>query len=199
MEELKTVTAASALKHPNWKMGSKITIDCATMMNKGFEIIEAMYLFGVPEEKVDVVIHRESIVHSMIETVDGAVLAQLSVPDMRLAIQYALTYPNRGRRQIEKLDFAKIGKLTFFEPDYKTFPGPIICRQAKKTGGTATSVLNASNEVAVARFLAGEISYPKITEFVCRALNEIPVIQNPSLEEILEADSKTRLAVEKYI
>ncbi|MBQ6809139.1 MAG: 1-deoxy-D-xylulose-5-phosphate reductoisomerase [Clostridia bacterium] len=198
-EELKTVTAASALKHPNWKMGSKITIDCATMMNKGFEIIEAMYLFGVPEEKVDVVIHRESIVHSMIETVDGAVLAQLSVPDMRLAIQYALTYPNRGRRQIEKLDFAKIGKLTFFEPDYKTFPGPIICRQAKKTGGTATSVLNASNEVAVARFLAGEISYPKITEFVCRALNEIPVIQNPSLEEILEADSKTRLAVEKYI
>jgi len=198
-EELKNVTAESALKHPNWKMGSKITIDCATMMNKGFEIIEAMYLFGVPDEKVDVLVHRESIVHSMIETVDGAILAQLSVPDMRLAIQYALTYPNRGARQIEKLDLAKIAKLSFYEPDYQTFPAPLICRAAKKTGGTATAVLNAANEIAVERFLKGEISYPKIIEFVEKALNDIPLISNPTLEEIIEIDRKTRLSVEKYI
>lgn len=197
--ELKNVTAASALKHPNWKMGSKITIDCATMMNKGFEILEAMYLFGVPDEKVEVLVHRESIVHSMIETVDGAILAQLSVPDMRLAIQYALTYPERGERVIEKLDLAKIGKLTFFEPDYKTFPAPLICRAAKKIGGTATSVLNASNEIAVGRFLKGDISYPKILEFVERALNDIPVISSPTLDEIIEVDAKTRIEVQKYI
>lgn len=198
-EELAKVTAASALKHPNWKMGSKITIDCATMMNKGFEIIEAMYLFGVPDEKIDVLVHRESIVHSMIEMVDGSVLAQLSVPDMRLAIQYALTYPNRGNRQIDKLDLAKITKLTFYEPDYKTFPAPLICRAAKKTGGTATAVLNASNEIAVERFLKGDISYPKIVEFVERALNEITLISSPTLDEIIDVDRKTRLLVEKYI
>ncbi|MBQ7015115.1 MAG: 1-deoxy-D-xylulose-5-phosphate reductoisomerase [Clostridia bacterium] len=197
--ELEKVTAESALKHPNWKMGSKITIDCATMMNKGFEIIEAMYLFGVPDEKIDVLVHRESIVHSMIETVDGSVLAQLSVPDMRLAIQYALTYPNRSGRQIDKLDLAKIAKLTFYEPDYKTFPAPLICRAAKKTGGTATAVLNASNEIAVERFLKGDIRYPKIVEFVERALNDIPLISTPTLEDILEIDRKTRLTVEKYI
>ncbi len=198
-EELKNVTAASALKHPNWKMGSKITIDCATMMNKGFEILEAMYLFGVPDEKVDVLVHRESIVHSMIETVDGSVIAQLSVPDMRLAIQYALTYPGRGARVIDKLDLAKISKLTFFEPDYKNFPAPLMCRAAKKVGGTATSVLNASNEVAVERFLKGEITYPKIIDFVSKALDSIPVITNPSLEEIVEVDAKARLEVQKYI
>ncbi len=198
-EELSNVTAASALKHPNWKMGSKITIDCATMMNKGFEIIEAMYLFGVPDEKVDVLVHRESIVHSMIETVDGSVLAQLSVPDMRLAIQYALTYPNRGNRQIDKLDLAKIAKLTFYEPDYKTFPAPLICRAAKKTGGTATAVLNASNEIAVERFLKGDISYPKIVEFVERALNDVTHVSSPTLDDIIDVDRKTRLLVEKYI
>ena len=197
--ELKKVTASSALKHPNWKMGSKITIDCATMMNKGFEILEAMYLFGVPDEKVDVLVHRESIVHSMIETVDGAILAQLSVPDMRLAIQYALTYPSRGERVIDKLDLAKIRNLTFFEPDYKTFPAPLICRAAKKTGGTATAVLNASNEIAVERFLKDDISYPKIVEFVEKALNDIPLIKTPTLEEIIEVDAKTRLTVQKYI
>ena len=198
-EELANVTAVSALKHPNWKMGSKITIDCATMMNKGFEIIEAMYLFGVPDEKIDVLVHRESIVHSMIEMVDGSVLAQLSVPDMRLAIQYALTYPNRGNRQIDKLDLAKIAKLTFYEPDYKTFPAPLICRAAKKSGGTATAVLNASNEIAVERFLKGDISYPKIVEFVERALNDVSLISSPTLDEIIEVDCKTRLLVAKYI
>ena len=197
--ELNNVTASSALKHPNWKMGSKITIDCATMMNKGFEILEAMHLFGVTDNMVDVVVHRESIVHSMIETVDGSVLAQMSVPDMRLAIQYALTYPERGARQIDKLDLTKIGKLTFFEPDYRTFPAPLICREAKRIGGTATAVLNASNEEAVERFLKGDISYPKIVEFVKRALNDFAVISNPTLDEIIEMDKKTRLSVRKYI
>ena len=197
--ELNGVTAASALKHPNWKMGSKITIDCATMMNKGFEILEAMHLFGVSDSMVDVVVHRESIVHSMIETIDGSVLAQMSVPDMRLAIQYALTYPERGLRQIDKLDLTKIGKLTFFEPDYKAFPAPLICREAKRTGGTATAVLNASNEEAVERFLKGDISYPKIVEFVSRALNDFAVISNPTLEDIINIDREARLAVRKYI
>lgn len=198
-DELKSVTADAALKHPNWKMGSKITIDCATMMNKGFEVIEAMQLFGVPGECVDILIHRESIIHSMVELCDGAVLAQLSVPDMRLAIQYALTYPERKESGINRLDLASVGKLTFFKPDYEAFPAPLICRQAKKTGGTATAVLNAANEEAVSLFLRGAITFPQITEFAERALSEADIKTSPSIEEIIAADIKTRETVKKYV
>lgn len=199
LSELQHVTVTSALKHPNWKMGAKITIDCATMMNKGFEIIEAMSLFNVPSEKVDIVIHRESIIHSMVETVDGSVLAQLSVPDMRLAIQYALTYPDRVKCSVDRLNIEQIGKLTFYKPDYEVFPAPLICRNAKKIGGTATAVLNAANEIAVERFLCGDITFPQITDFVERALDEVSVITDPTLEDIIETDSITRGLVKKYL
>ena len=191
-EQLKKVTKADALKHPNWKMGAKITIDCATLMNKGLEVIEAMRLYRVPVEQVDVLIHRQSIVHSMVETVDGAVMAQLGTPDMRLPIQLALTYPERTACPVDRLDLTKSGGLTFSKPDMDAFPCLKLARECAKAGGTACPVMNGANEEAVAMFLNDEIGFYDIYDLVSGAVRAVPFIQNPSLEEILEADRLAR-------
>ena len=191
-EQLKKVTKADALKHPNWKMGAKITIDCATLMNKGLEVIEAMRLYRVPVEQVDVLIHRQSIVHSMVETVDGAVMAQLGAPDMRLPIQLALTYHERSSCPVDRLDLTKSGSLTFAQPDMDAFPCLKLARECAKAGGTACPVMNGANEEAVAMFLNDEIGFYDIYDLVSGAVNTVPFIQNPTLEEILEADRLAR-------
>ena len=194
-EELKTVTQADALKHPNWKMGAKITIDCATLMNKGLEVIEAMRLYRMPLEKVDVVIHRQSVVHSMVEFTDGAVMAQLGTPDMRLPIQLALTYPQRIPCPVEPLDLLSCGPLTFSKPDMENFPCLALAYECAKKGGTACPAMNGANEEAVAMFLRNEIGFYDIYRLVSQAVEAVPFLQNPTLEEILEADRQARAAV----
>ena len=192
--ELAGVTKADALRHPNWKMGPKITVDCATLMNKGLEVIEAMRLYELPPEKVDVVIHRQSIVHSLVEFTDGAMLAQLGVPDMRIPIQLALTYPNRTGNPAPGLDLLSCPPLTFFAPDPETFPCFAIALEAARTGGTACAAMNGANEAAVAKFLNDEIGFYDIPRLVRRAMDAVPFVAEPTLEQILEAD---RLAREK--
>jgi len=194
-EALAKVTKADALKHPNWKMGPKITIDCATLMNKGLEVIEAMRLYSMPLEKVDVVIHRQSIVHSLVEFTDGAVMAQLGAPDMRLPIQLAFTYPKRKNCVVEKLDLTACGSLTFCKPDMEAFPCLALARECAKAGGTACPTMNGANEEAVAMFLRDEIGFYDIYHRVARAVEEVPFIADPTLEQILEADRLARLAV----
>ena len=194
-EELKTVTQADALKHPNWKMGAKITIDCATLMNKGLEVIEAMRLYRMPLEKVDVVIHRQSVVHSMVEFTDGAVMAQMGTPDMRLPIQLALTYPERIPCPVEPLDLIGCGPQTFSEPDLENFPCLALAYRCARQGGTACPAMNGANEEAVAMFLKNEIGFYDIYRLVSQAVEQVPFIQDPTLEEILEADRLARLAV----
>ena len=194
-EQLQQVTKADALKHPNWKMGAKITIDCATLMNKGLEVIEAMRLYRMPLEKVDVVVHRQSIVHSIVEFVDGAVMAQLGVPDMRVPIQLALTYPQRVSCPVDALDFLKCGPLTFSEPDVENFPCLALARACGKAGGTACPAMNGANEEAVAMFLNDEIGFYDIYRLVNQAVEAVSFIQNPNLEQVLEADKLARLAV----
>lgn len=194
-EELKTVTKADALKHPNWKMGAKITIDCATLMNKGLEVIEAMRLYRMPLDRVDVAIHRQSIVHSMVEFTDGAVMAQLGTPDMRLPIQLALTYPERLPSPVERLDLFRCGELSFQKPDLESFPCLKLAYQCAKRGGTACPVMNGANEEAVASFLRDEIGFYDIYRLVSQAVEKVPFVENPSLEEILESDRLAREAV----
>ena len=194
-EELGVVTKADALRHPNWKMGAKITIDCATLMNKGLEVIEAMRLYDLPLEQVDVLIHRQSIVHSMVEFVDGAVMAQLGSPDMRLPIQLAMTYPERMPCPAPALDLTTCGALTFTAPDMEAFPCLALARECAKRGGTACPAMNGANEEAVALFLNDEIGFYDIYSLVSRAVETVPFIQHPSLDEILEADRLARLAV----
>ncbi|MDY4507868.1 MAG: 1-deoxy-D-xylulose-5-phosphate reductoisomerase [Candidatus Faecousia sp.] len=194
-EELKTVTPADALKHPNWKMGAKITIDCATLMNKGLEVIEAMRLYRMPLEQVDVVIHRQSVVHSMVEFTDGAVMAQLGTPDMRLPIQLALTYPQRIPSPVEPLDLLTCGPLTFCKPDMENFPCLALAYECAKKGGTACPAMNGANEEAVAMFLRNEIGFYDIYRLVSQAVEAVPFLKNPTLEEILEADRLARAAV----
>ena len=194
-EQLRRVTKADALKHPNWKMGPKITVDCATLMNKGLEVIEAMRLYRVPLEQVEVLIHRQSIVHSLVEFTDGAVMAQLGTPDMRLPIQLALTYPERVESPVERLDLTKCAALTFCHPDYEKFPCLALARDCAKRGGTACPAMNGANEEAVALFLADKIGFYDIYRLVAQAVEQVPFIQNPTLEEILEADRLARLAV----
>ena len=194
-EELKTVTPADALKHPNWKMGAKITIDCATLMNKGLEVIEAMRLYRMPLEQVDVVIHRQSVVHSMVEFTDGAVMAQLGTPDMRLPIQLALTYPQRIPSPVEPLDLLTCGPLTFCKPDMENFPCLALAYECAKKGGTACPAMNGANEEAVAMFLRNEIGFYDIYHLVSQAVEAVPFLKNPTLEEILEADRLARAAV----
>lgn len=194
-EELKKVTKSDALKHPNWKMGAKITIDCATLMNKGLEVIEAMRLYHLPLEQVDVVIHRQSIAHSFVEFVDGAVMAQLGTPDMRLPIQLSLTYPERTVCPVEPLDLTKCGALTFCDPDLESFPCLALARHCAKKGGNACAAMNGANEEAVALFLADRIGFYDIYELVARAVEEVPFIQDPSLDDILEADRLARASV----
>ena len=194
-EQLQTVTKADALKHPNWKMGAKITIDCATLMNKGLEVIEAMRLYEMPLERVDVVIHRQSIIHSMVEYVDGAVMAQMGAPDMRLPIQLALTYPDRTVCPVEPLDLISCGPLTFSAPDFECFPCLKLAMDCAKKGGTACPVMNGANEEAVAMFLRDEIGFYDIYRLVRHAVDTVPFIQNPTLDEILESDRLARKCV----
>ena len=194
-EELERVTAADALRHPNWHMGPKITVDSATLMNKGLEIIEAMRLYRLPAEQVQAVIHRQSIVHSLVEYRDGALLAQLGTPDMKLPIRYALTYPYRAESPDAPLDLLTCGALTFAPPDETAFPCLRLARQAAKTGGTACAILNGANEAAVGLFLAGEIGFNDIPRRVERAMERVPVQYKPSLADILEADGAARREV----
>lgn len=194
-EQLRRVTKADALKHPNWKMGPKITVDCATLMNKGLEVIEAMRLYRVPLEQVEVLIHRQSIVHSLVEFTDGAVMAQLGTPDMRLPIQLALTYPERVESPVGRLDLTRCAALTFCHPDYEKFPCLALARDCAKRGGTACPAMNGANEEAVALFLADKIGFYDIYRLVAQAVEQVPFIQDPTLEEILEADRLARLAV----
>ena len=190
-EELKNVTRADALKHPNWKMGAKITIDCSTLMNKGLEVIEAMRLYDVPLEQIQVLIHRQSIVHSMVEYVDGAVMAQLGAPDMRLPIQLALTYPERCVCPVENLDMTA-QPLVFSHPDLQSFPCLQLAMDAAKLGGTACPVMNGANEAAVALYLDDKIGFYDIYELVKGAMETIPFIADPTLDEILECDAAAR-------
>ena len=196
-EELGVVTKADALKHPNWKMGAKITIDCSTLMNKGLEVIEAMRLYEMPLEQVDVVIHRQSIVHSMVEFVDGAVMAQMGAPDMRLPIQLALTYPERMACPVDGLDLLACGPLTFTKPDLDSFPCLALAMKCAKQGGTACPAMNGANEEAVAMYLKDEIGFYDIYRLVSQAVDSVPFIENPTLEEILESDRLAREAVRR--
>ena len=195
VEQLQKVTKADALRHPTWKMGPKITIDCATLMNKGLEVIEAMRLYDLPLEQVDVVIHRQSIVHSMVEFTDGAVMAQLGAPDMRLPIQLAMTYPDRCDSPVEKLDLLNCPPLAFAAPDMEAFPCLALARACAKTGGTACPAMNGANEEAVALYLEDKIGFYDIFRLVAGAVEEVPFIKNPTLEQILEADRLARQAV----
>ena len=195
--ELETVTRAQALKHPNWAMGAKITIDSATLMNKGLEFIEAMRLYDVPPEQISVVVHRESIIHSLVEYCDGSVLAQLGMPDMRLPIQYALTWPERVPGPAHTLDLLTCGPLHFAPPDLETFPCLALAIQAARTGGTAPAVMNGANEVAVARFLKDEIGFYDIPRLVETALAGVDVVSAPSLDDILAADAAGRRIAEQ--
>ena len=190
--QLEGVTKAQALKHPNWSMGAKITIDSATMMNKGLEFIEAMRLYDMPPEKISVVIHRESIIHSLVEYCDGAVLAQLGAPDMRLPIQYALTWPDRMCGPADSLDLLTCTALHFAPPDLDTFPCLALAMEAARAGGSAPAVLNGANEAAVARFLADEIGFYDIARLVEEALTQVPTVSAPDLEDILAADAAGR-------
>ena len=191
-EELASVTKEDALRHPNWKMGAKITVDCATLMNKGLEIIEAMRLYDLPLLKVEAVIHRQSVVHSLVEFVDGAVLAQLGVPDMRIPIGLAMTYPNRAHNPAPALDLLTCGPLTFDAIDETAFPCFVLAKQAAQLGGTACTALNAANEEAVGLFLQDKIGFYDIADAVEAALR-LPVVQEPSLADIFEADRLARI------
>ena len=194
-EELRTVTREDALRHPNWSMGAKITVDSATLMNKGLEVIEAMRLYRLPLSQVDVVIHRQSIVHSLVEFRDGAVLAQLGTPDMRLPIRYALTWPARCESQEPPLDLLSCPPLTFDRPDPEAFPCLQLALEAAREGGTACAVLNAANEEAVARFLAGTIRFLEIPELVARVRQQVKAVPAADLAAVLEADRAARAAL----
>ena len=191
-EELVCMTKSDALRHPNWKMGAKITVDCATLMNKGLELIEAMRLYDLPLLKVEAVIHRQSVVHSLVEFVDGAVLAQLGVPDMRIPIGLAMTYPNRAHNPAPALDLLTCGPLTFDAIDETAFPCFVLAKQAAQLGGTACTALNAANEEAVGLFLQDKIGFYDIADAVEAALR-LPVVQEPSLADIFEADRLARI------
>ena len=194
-DEVGKMTKEDALRHPNWTMGPKITVDCATLMNKGLEVIEAMRLYRLPLSQVSVVIHRQSIVHSLVEYRDGAVLAQLGTPDMRLPIRYAMTYPNRGENPAEPLDLLSCPPLTFAQPDRTAFPCLRLAEEAAAQGGTACAVLNGANEEAVRLFLADRIGFHDIPRLVAQARAEVAVVASPTLEDILEADRLARESV----
>ena len=193
--ELENMTAADALKHPNWSMGAKITIDSATMFNKGLELIEAVWLFGVSPDMVDIVVHRESIVHSMVEYDDNSVIAQLGLPDMRIPIQYALTYPERFESPVESINFAKIGKLTFFEPDYETFCCIDICRNAINKGGLMPSAVNSANEEVNKLFRDGKIRFNDIPDLILKGAAAAPVMDTFTVDDIDNSDKIVREAV----
>ena len=190
--EIADMKASDALKHPNWSMGKKVTIDSSTLANKGLEVMEAAWLFGVPVEKVKVVVHPQSIFHSGVEYLDGAIVGQMGVPDMRLPIQYALLYPERPTLSGERLNLFKVGTLTFEEPDTETFPALSYAISAGKRGGNIPTVFNAANEVAVERFLNDEIRYADIPRLIKTAMDEAEFIDNPTVDEILETEKRAR-------
>lgn len=192
LEQLQTVTKEQALKHPNWSMGAKITIDSASMMNKGFEVIEAKWLFGVRPEQIEVVVHPQSVVHSMVEYVDGAVKAQLGVPDMRLPIQYAFSYPKRESLSGERLNFMKCNTLTFEAPDTKRFRNLALAYEALHRGGNMPCIVNAANEVVVASFLKDQISFLGMSNVIEKAMEKVAFIQTPTYEDYVETDALTR-------
>ncbi|SDB10152.1 1-deoxy-D-xylulose-5-phosphate reductoisomerase [Eubacterium oxidoreducens] len=191
-DELKTIQLEDALNHPNWVMGKKVTIDSSTLVNKGLEVMEAHWLFGVDADKINVVVHPQSVIHSMVEYEDGAVIAQLGTADMRLPIQYALYYPARRPLSGERVDFFRLKELTFEAPDLEVFSGLKMAFEALKKGGNVPTVFNAANEVAVAKFLKKEISYLQITEMIQKAISEITYMQDPTVEQILQTESMVR-------
>ena len=193
--ELQGMTRKDALQHPNWSMGAKITVDSATLMNKGLEFIEAMHLYRMPPEKISVLIHRESIIHSLVEYCDNAMIAQLGAPDMRLPIQYALPWPKRTPGPAAPLDLWTCGSMTFGRPDTDTFRCLKLAMEAAETGGTAGAILNGANEEAVSQFLAGKIGFLEIAEKVALAMERVPVVQEPGLDDVLEADRAARAAI----
>lgn len=192
LDQLKNVTAADALCHPNWSMGKKITIDSATLMNKGLEVMEAKWLFGVDTDQIEVLVHPQSIIHSAVEYEDGAIMAQLGEPDMRVPIQYALTYPKRVANPFPKIDFAKRAQLTFDHPDMDTFRCLTLAYKALKIGGTMPTVLNGANEIAVAKFLSGKIGFLDIPALIEKTMEAYTVKENYTLEDLLEADAWAR-------
>ncbi|NLN55259.1 MAG: 1-deoxy-D-xylulose-5-phosphate reductoisomerase [Clostridiales bacterium] len=194
---LKTVTPEMATKHPNWNMGAKITVDSATLMNKGLEIIEAVYLFDVNPDQIEVIIHRESVIHSMVEFSDNSVIAQLSNPDMRLCIQYALTYPERLPSLTKPLDFTKLSSLSFSKPDEETFTLLKLAKRCINKGGNCPAAMSSANEEAVALFLNNKISFLDIFDYVERAVSDTPFIKNPTLEQILSTDTSARETVRR--
>ena len=196
-EELENVTPEMALKHPNWSMGAKITIDSATLVNKGLEIIEAMHLFGLPVDKIQPIVHRESIIHSMVEFCDGSIIAQMGVADMKLPISYALSYPKRTVPVCKALDLVEVGKLTFFDIDYRTFPSIDLAKKAAEAGGVMCAVYNGANEAAVELFLGGKCKFTAITELIEKAMDRAPKTQNPELEDIFMADMFARKIVKE--
>ena len=196
-EELKNITPQMALKHPNWSMGAKITTDSATLVNKGLEIIEAMHLFGISVENIQPIVHRESIVHSMVEFCDGSVIAQMGVPDMKLPISYALSYPERTTPVCKALDLVSINKLTFYDIDNETFPAVTLAKKAAEAGGTMCAVYNGANEAAVELFLNEKCKFLDITDLIAKAMDKCPIIQNPSLEDIYMADELARKIVKE--
>ena len=198
-EKFASITVEDALKHPTWKMGAKITVDSATLMNKGLEVIEARWLFDLAPRQVQVVVHPQSIVHSMVEYVDGSVIAQLGVADMGIPILYALTYPGRLPCPAERLDLTQVGALTFEAPDVQRFPCLDLARQALEAGGTAPAILNAANEVAVAAFLAGEIRFTRIAELIRDALERIPARDLHGIEACVDVDAATRALVRERL
>jgi 1-deoxy-D-xylulose-5-phosphate reductoisomerase len=198
-DDLARVTVAEALNHPTWRMGAKITVDSATLMNKGLEVIEARWLFDVRAEQVQVVVHPQSIVHSMVEYVDGSIIAQLGVADMGIPILYALTYPQRLPCPAERLDLTRVGPLSFEEPDVERFPCLALARQALVEGGCAPVILNAANEIAVAAFLEGRIRFTQIAELIAEALARVPARRLDGIETCVDVDTRTRMTVRDWL
>jgi len=199
IDRIASATPAEAVAHPNWSMGAKISIDSATMMNKGLELIEARYLFGLTSDRIDIVVHPQSVIHSLVEFVDGSMLAQLGSPDMRIPIAYALAWPERMETGAHRLDLAAIARLDFEPPDLERFPALRVARQALESGGAAPIVLNAANEVAVASFLAGGILFPAIVDLVGRSLDELDFAPPRSIPDVLDIDRRTRELVETEV
>jgi 1-deoxy-D-xylulose-5-phosphate reductoisomerase len=196
LDEFKNITVEQALDHPNWEMGSKITIDSATMMNKGFEVIEAKWLFDIDVKDIEVVIHPQSIIHSMVQFIDGSIKAQLGLPDMRIPISYALSFPRRYDYDFPRTDFAKITELTFRQPDLERYPCLRLAFEALDQGGSATAVLNAANEIAVSKFLNRKIEFVQISQIIEKTLEKMPNIENPTLSQIIELDQESRKLAE---
>lgn len=199
MEQLATVTKEQALKHPNWKMGAKITIDSASMMNKGFEVIEAKWLFDVRPEQIEVVVHPQSVIHSMVQFEDGAVMAQLGMPDMRLPIQYAFSYPKRIHSSFERLDFTKMASLTFEKPDTERFRNLGLAYEALHRGGNMPCIVNAANEVVVAAFLHDRISFIGMSDVIEKAMQQATFVQNPTYDDYVQTDAEVRRLAEEMI